>query len=116
MKEYSFGEIVLMSFPFSDSLSTKRRPALILLDTGDDDIIVTRVTSQLAQAAFDVEIIDWRQAGLLLPSVARIDKISTLEKNLVEKRLGSLVSKDCMKVLKCIENLYNLIIGKQLGL
>jgi mRNA interferase MazF len=78
MKEYNFGEIVLIEFPFTGTVASKRRPALILLDNGDNDIIVARVTSQVTQTSFDVEITNWKQAGLLLPSIVRVDKAVAL--------------------------------------
>ena len=86
MKAYRSGEIVLLSFPFADTTGAKRRPALVILDTGDEDIIVVRVTSQAAQTAFAAELMEWEQAGLLLPSVVRVHKVATLEKRLVERR------------------------------
>jgi len=109
MKEYNFGEIVLIEFPFTDTIALKRRPALILLDNGDNDIIVARVTSQVTQASFDVEITDWKQAGLLLPSIVRVDKVATLEKRLAEKKLGKLATYDYTQVLECIKHLCALI-------
>jgi mRNA interferase MazF len=35
MQNYRPGELVLLSFPFADATGVKRRPALVLLDTGD---------------------------------------------------------------------------------
>ena len=84
---YQGGEIVLLSFPFTDATGARRRPALVLLDTGDADIVVTRITSQPLRTPFDIDIIEWQQVGLLLPSVVRLDKMATLEKLLVERRL-----------------------------
>ena len=40
MIEYNSGEIVLLKFPFSDTSNIKKSPALIILDTEDNDIIV----------------------------------------------------------------------------
>jgi hypothetical protein len=36
MQDYRPGEIVLLSFPFVDATREKRRPALVLLDIGDE--------------------------------------------------------------------------------
>ena len=106
MKIYRPGEIVLLLFPFADATGAKRRPALIILDTGDEDIIVFRVTSQVAQTAFDVELVEWRQAGLQLPSVVRVHKVATLEKRLVERRLGTLTPGDWAQVCVTIRQLW----------
>lgn len=73
---YQSGEVILLSFPFADAAGSKRRPALVFLNTGDEDIIVARITSQIPQTDFDVELVEWQQAGLLLPSVVRVHKYS----------------------------------------
>ena len=46
MQNYRFGEIVLLKFPFVELQEAKRRPALVLLDAGDADILAARITSQ----------------------------------------------------------------------
>jgi mRNA interferase MazF len=109
MQNYRPGEIVLLSFPFADATRVKRRPALVLLDTGDDDIVVGRVTSQVTQGPFDVELVEWRQASLLLPSVVRVHKVATLEKRLVERRLGTLTASDWAQVRAVIQQLWTSI-------
>jgi len=98
MQSYQPGEVILLSFPFADATKSKRRPALVFLDTGDEDIIVARITSQIPQTVFDVELVEWQQAGLLLPSVVRVHKLATLEKRLVERSLGVLASADWVQV------------------
>ncbi|WP_442921954.1 type II toxin-antitoxin system PemK/MazF family toxin [Microcoleus sp. S1D4] len=75
---------------FAGTTETKRRPGLILLDTGDEDTIVAKITSQIPRTTFDVEIQEWQQAGLKRPSVVRLHKLNTLQKSLVERRLGIL--------------------------
>jgi len=43
MITYSFGDIVLIGFPYTDMKSISKRPALILFDSGDQDILVSKV-------------------------------------------------------------------------
>ena len=43
---YKFGEIVLIAFPFTSGVGSKKRPALVLYDADDPDILVARITSQ----------------------------------------------------------------------
>ncbi len=102
MQNYRPGEIVLLSFPFADATRVKRRPALVLLDTGDEDIVVAR-------GPFDVELVEWRRAGLLLPSVVRVHKVATMEKRLVERRLGALTAGDWAQVRAVIQQLWTSI-------
>ena len=87
---YQFGEILLLSFPFSDTGAFKKRPALVLLDSNDDDVVVCRITSVRHFSSYDVFIQSWQQAGLLTPSTIRVHKIATLKKTLVDKRIGHL--------------------------
>lgn len=69
MYKLNFGDIVLLKFPFTDSKAFKRRPALIINDFNDGDIIVCRITSQIYKTQNDVMIGDWKESGLKLPSV-----------------------------------------------
>jgi mRNA interferase MazF len=87
-------ELILLVFPFSSGTVAKQRPALVLLDTGDQDILVARITTQLHHSAYDVALQDWSAEGLLAPSIARIHKLATLEKSRVQRRLGRLSSRD----------------------
>ena len=106
MENYRSGEVVLLAFPFVGTGEAKLRPALVLLDTGDDDIVVARVTSQVARTSYDIEVSDWQQAGLMLPSVVRVHTLATLEKSLVERRLGVLTTNDWAKVWTAIQRLW----------
>lgn len=105
MVRYASGTVLLIAFPFTDSTNVKRRPALVLLDAGDDDILVARITSQLSQTEFDVELQDWQQAGLKLASVARLHKLATLEKRLVERTLGKLTDHDFQQMKVTLQHL-----------
>jgi mRNA interferase MazF len=78
---------------------------LVLADTGDLDIVVARMTSVLPRDQFDVEVIDWLTAGLLLPSMTRTHKLVTVEKRTVERRLGMLSEVDWARVQESIERL-----------
>ena len=49
MTVYQAGDVVLVAFPFSSGSSVKARPALVVLDTGDSDVVVARITTQLRQ-------------------------------------------------------------------
>ncbi len=90
MDELKFGDIVLLKFPFTDGLSSKKRPALIIKDSNDGDVIVCRVTSKLYQTSFDIKLKNWKKYGIRLPSVIRVHKIAALEKNLVDLKIGQL--------------------------
>jgi len=106
MKRYQPGELVLLLFPFTGTQGTKRRPALVLLDTGDADIVVARVTSQARQSPYDVEVTDWRGAGLRLQSIVRLHKLATLEKASVDRSLGTLTAADWATVRAMVQRMW----------
>ena len=90
MDKLNFGDIVLLKFPFTDTKTIKKRPALIINDFNDEDIIVCRITSKIYKTSFDVYIDNWDKSGLKLPSVIRIHKLATLEKEIVELVMGKI--------------------------
>ena len=81
-------------FHFSSETGVKQRPALVLLDPNDQDLLVARVTTQRHHSSFDVELRDWKEAGLLAPSWARLHKLATVEQRLVRRKLGRLSTTD----------------------
>ena len=56
MISYSFGDIVLVPFPFTDQTSSKKRPAVIISSSSyhqrKQDLIIMAITSQLASCPF----------------------------------------------------------------
>ena len=46
-----------------------RRPGLVLFDTGDEDVMLARNTTQAIRDRTDMRIVDWKAAGLIAESV-----------------------------------------------
>jgi mRNA interferase MazF len=98
MTNYRSGEIVLVRFPFSGDAQGKQRPALVIADTGDRDVLVARITTQQARTALDMAIAGWKDAGLLAPCCVRADKLATVEKQLVIRKLGVISQTDRVSI------------------
>jgi len=75
------GEVVLIRIDFHQTSGGKLRPALVVLDSGDDDFVAAPITSRFRASAFDLPIQQWRLAGLNTPSTVRIHKLTALAKN-----------------------------------
>ena len=105
MDNLVFGDIVLLKFPFSDGIHFKKRPALLIRDTHDGDIIVCRITSKIHNSPFDVKLEEWKESGLKLPSVIRIHKIATMEREMAERKIGTINKKAEIKIKQIIGNL-----------
>ncbi|GMT49769.1 MAG: hypothetical protein IEMM0008_1308 [bacterium] len=92
MIHYNFGEILLLTFPYSEGTGDSKRPVLVLAQTDEKDIVLSKITSTGQRTLYDIVITDWKEAGLLFPSVIRVDKLATLSKLRVIKKLGDLGS------------------------
>jgi len=94
MTVYEFGDIVLVDFPQSASEQAKRRPAVVILDIADADVLLAPITTRERTGAGEIEIHGWRDAGLLRESWVRLAKVACLEKRIVARRLGRLSDAD----------------------
>jgi mRNA interferase MazF len=91
---YEFGDVVLVPFPFTSQIASKKRPADVVssqaYNTGRLDVVVMAITPQLRASATSDEV--WVQncmaAGLLKPSVITL-AFATIEQSLVIRRLGA---------------------------
>ena len=84
------GDVVLITFPFTDLSGSKLRPAVILADT-NEDVTVTFITTQLKwREPTDVLLTPTSNNGLKLPSLIRTSKIATLDKRLIKGQIGKL--------------------------
>ena len=93
------GEILLAALTFSGLERVKKRPVVVLRDVGDDDLLVLPVTSHSPRSGHDMLVIDWQGAGLKLPSVIRCEKIATIARSTVVRRLGRLAEGDWQVVV-----------------
>lgn len=84
------GDIVLITFPFTDLKGNKLRPAVVLADT-NLDLTVCFITTQIQwEEPTDILILPNPTNGLKKQSLIRTSKIATLDKSLVKGLLGKL--------------------------
>ena len=100
MTTYEVGDVVLVDFPQLGSGSPKRRPAPVILDVGDADVVLAPITTRERTGPGDVKLQEWRAGGLLRESWARLAKAACLEKRDVTRRLGRLSDVDKARVVK----------------
>jgi mRNA interferase MazF len=103
---FESGDVVRVSFPFTDRTMRKRRPALVLsIRTFNDKhkhLVLSMITSaQNSPWLSDVAISDQASAGLPNPSVVRM-KLFTLDERLVIGLLGRLSHTDKAAVYNAI--------------
>ncbi len=94
------GDVALVRFPFADLAATKKRPALVLAETGRSPrnrlTTLAMITSQVESLRLDGDVMleDWKTAGLLHPSLLRMAKVATVDAELVDKLIGRLSARD----------------------
>lgn len=99
---YKKGSVVLVKYPYTNYLTWKIRPALILRDQAiDGDLLCLRITSVPTQQSFEVSDFDQQELVTVFPktSFVRYDKLFTLSSELVIKDLGSFSSGFVTKLL-----------------
>ena len=100
------GTIVLVPFPFTDLSSSKVRPALVVSDTNEFDIIVVFISSvvsdKLNQTDFLIlsNSIFFNETGLKKDSIIKCDKIMTLSKSIILGEIGQLLINVFQKEIK----------------
>ncbi len=102
---YEQGDILLVPFPFTNLLAVKNRPVLVLSNDEYNrkgaDILTCGITSNLKDAQFSVLIDNTILIHGSLPVESRIkaDKLFTLEKTIIIKKIGK-INKETMKAVK----------------
>lgn len=96
---FSFGDVVLVPFPFTDQSGTKKRPAVVVSSHGYNasrrDIVIMAITSQVrTPLSFGEAMVgDWQGAGLIKESVLK-PVFTTIEQGLVLRVMGHLSAAD----------------------
>lgn len=87
-------EIILLSFPFSDLRTSKVRPAIVIsnneYNSKFDDIIAVPLTTNLKfrDYAFVITNKDLDRGRLIKDSNVKVDRIFSVDKNLVRFAIG----------------------------
>ncbi len=98
-KPYS---IVVVPFPFTDSLKTKKRPAVVISKESFQKktgyVCMLMITSAKNSTWFGDHLIhDMASCGLQVPSIVR-QKAFTIDIRLIQKKIGLLSQKDLHQV------------------
>jgi len=108
MTAYNFGDVVLVGFPHTDLLGVSKRPAFVIYDANDLDILVARITAQEYKTEADYKIVEWRQSGLIAESFLRLGKQATIEKQYIIKKLGTLIESEQKNIKSILRKIFNL--------
>jgi len=113
MTIFERSDVVLVLFPFSDQSTSKKRPAVIIRSNRHNeissDVIIMAIISKTRETDDPDEYVieDWKKAGLVIPSLMK-PAVSTIERKLVIRKLGSLSSRDRDSLERALEGLFGL--------
>lgn len=110
---YNQFDVVVVPFPFTDTLETKKRPALVISDAVAFNTPLRRsvmamiTTTTHSSWVLDVPITNVTSAGLKAASLVRM-KLFTLDDALVLKRIGTLAEVNKVAVGVALQQLFRL--------
>ncbi len=96
------GNVLLVGFVFSDASGRKLRLVLVVSSAAyhraRQEVVVAAITSNVKRRVFgDHLIADWKEAGLLFPSVVT-GIVRTIKRTMVDRKLGSVSKSDLESV------------------
>ena len=83
------GDIVLIPFPFTDLSDYKTRPAMVLVELKHDMIVAFITTQMKYQENYDIPVEPDSQNHLKLPSIIKLTKLATLDRQIILGKLGT---------------------------
>lgn len=108
-------DVVLLSFPFTDLSGTRVRPGLVVGRVSGHDLIVAFITSRvgstngrdaLAEHSLNPSAPEFPATGLKTDSIIRLDKLATLSRRLVRRRIGRVGEGTAAAVGRCLRYVF----------
>lgn len=96
------GDILLISFPYTDLLSAKKRPVLVVKDENEyGDVVCFQITSNAKQTnLFEINADDLIEGDLKLRSFVKYDKCFTISTQNADKKLAQINPSSLEKIKK----------------
>jgi mRNA interferase MazF len=105
MGKFVVGDVVVVTFPFSDLSGKKLRPALVVARAEFDHLILCQITSKAytSKKAIKITAADFNSGSLPITSYMRPDKLFTAEPVIIERVAGTLSVKSINIILQQIK-------------
>lgn len=92
---------MLVPFPYTDLSSVKTRPALVISKLNDgEDIILVAITSKIDKEGFEIKNNSLKQGLLPKVSLVKTNKVVSLKKTIIKKRVAILKNSVCAEIIK----------------
>ena len=101
-------DIILIPFPFTNLTDTKIRPCLVLLET-DFDVTVSFITTKTGwDDIASLQLSPSDSNGLKKESLIRLNKLATIDKELIIGIIGTLSKEERTKVNNKLKEVFQL--------
>lgn len=102
------GQVILVTFPFSNLKGNKIRPAVILADAEFGNVILCQVTSKpySSKIAIKIEPLNFTEGQLTITSYVRPDKLFTAETSIIQEIVGELSVKTIRVISQKVRGLF----------
>lgn len=110
MEKPAVGDVVFVTFPFSDLKGQKVRPALVLANVEFDNLILCQITSKpyTSKIAICIKSKDFAEGSLPVVSFVRPDKLFTADITIIKNNIGQLTPRVTNKILQGVRGLFTL--------
>ena len=110
MERFVAGDIVVVSFPFTDFSSARKRPALVLSNVEEGDILICEITSIIRNDSYVVylENEDLESGKLKVRSIIRPNRIVTIHQSKINYKFGRIKEFKLQEVLEKIKIIFRL--------
>ena len=104
---YRQGDIILIPFPYSDLAGLKKRPAIIISNSNlkGEDFICSLITSNSPKDGIQIRDDFLKENKLPFKSWVKPQRIFTIDKKMIIKKITSVNNKFYAKIEKSIFNL-----------
>jgi|SRR3989338_1552435 len=108
MEKFEVGDVVSVTFPFSNLKGQKLRPALVLAEAEFNNLILCQITSKpySSKIAIYIKPKDFVSGKLPITSYVRPDKLFTADETIIKSTLGQLTPKTRKTILKTIAEIF----------
>ncbi len=110
MERFVAGDIIVVSFPYTDLSQTRKRPALILANLEGDDIVICEITSRIRKDSYVVFLKneDLEFGSLKTKSIIRPNRLLTINKNKINYKFGKIKQEKLEEVFDKLKAVFRL--------
>ncbi len=104
MQNISLSDIIFTPYPYSDFTELKNRPVLVISKNNNKDVIIVKITSVIKNSDFNY-LINPKKINFVLLKESQIilNSISTIDKNLILKKIGRIFDDELDLILNKIK-------------